>query len=71
MFTVHMFNRSLSAISKIFTFTADNASNNDTLVNELSNLIPTFEGQQYQICCFAHILNLVVKVSGVFGLFLR
>jgi hypothetical protein len=71
MFTVHMFNRSLSAISKIFTFTADNASNNDTLVNELSNLIPTFGGQQYQICYFAHILNLVVKVSGVFGLFLR
>jgi hypothetical protein len=45
------------------TFTADNASNNDTLVDELSNLIPTFGGREYRVRCFAHILNLVVKVG--------
>jgi len=45
------------------TFTADNASNNDTLVDELSILIPSFGGRQYRVRCFAHILNLVVKVS--------
>ena len=44
-------------------FMADNASNNNTLVDELSNLIPTFGGREYHICCFAHILNLVVKVD--------
>ena len=43
--------------------TVDNGSNNDTLVNELSNLIPTFGGKEYQVHCFAHILNLIVKVS--------
>jgi len=47
---------------KVLTFTADNASNNDTLVDELSNLIPTFGGKEYRVRCFAHILNLVVKV---------
>ena len=50
------------------TFTADNASNNDTLVNELSVLIPTFGGAKYCVHCFAHILNLVVKVCGPFNL---
>ena len=48
------------------TFTADNASNNNTLVNELSVLIPTFGGAKYRVHCFAHILNLVVKVCGSF-----
>jgi len=45
------------------TFTVDNASNNDTLVDELSILIPSFGGREYRVRCFAHILNLVVKVS--------
>ena len=36
--------RSLRVISEILTFTVDNASNNDMLVDELSNLIPTFGG---------------------------
>ena len=45
------------------TFTADNASNNDTLVDELSILIPSFGGCEYRVRCFAHILNLMVKVS--------
>jgi len=46
---------------KVLTFTADNASNNNTLVDKLANLIPTFRGKEYHVHCFAHILNLVVK----------
>ena len=54
--------------TKVMTFTADNALNNNTLVDELSVLIPTFGGAEYRVCCFAHILNLVVKVCGPFNL---
>ena len=49
--------------SKLPLSTVDSASNNDTLVDELLNLIPTFGGKEYQVHCFAHILNLIVKVS--------
>jgi hypothetical protein len=49
-------------IPKVLTFTADNASNNDTLVDELSVQIPSFGGSDSRIRCFAHVLNLVVKV---------
>ncbi len=52
-------------VSKVLAFTADNASKNDTLVNELSVLIPPFGGSDYCVRCFAHILNLVVKVCGL------
>lgn len=50
---------------EIMGFTADNASNNDTLVSELSILVPSFSGSEYRVRCFAHILNLVVKVRFV------
>lgn len=46
---------------KVGTFTGDNASNNDTLVEELSHLIPAFRGDKTRIRCFAHVLNLVAK----------
>ena len=55
-----------STATKVMTFTADNASNNNTLVDELSVLIPTFGGAKYHVRCFAHILNLVVKVGSSF-----
>src|SRR5882724_8204114 len=48
---------------QILGVTLDNASNNNTLVSELANLIDGFQGKQTCICCFAHILNLVVKVQ--------
>lgn len=47
---------------KVLTFTADNASNNDTLVEELSDLLLSFGGKEYCVRCFAHVLNLIVKV---------
>lgn len=37
-------------------------SNNNTLVDELSELLNGFHGSLSQVRCFAHILNLVVKV---------
>ena len=45
------------------TFMADNTLNNDTLIDELSILVPSFGGHGYHVHCFAHILNLMVKVS--------
>ncbi|KAF8909285.1 hypothetical protein CPB84DRAFT_1673450, partial [Gymnopilus junonius] len=47
---------------KIMGFMADNVSNNDTLVAELANLVPGFSGLEYHVHCFAHILNLIIKV---------
>jgi hypothetical protein len=49
-------------ILQILAFTADNASNNNTLVDELEDLLDGFQGSLTRVRCFAHILNLVVKV---------
>jgi hypothetical protein len=46
---------------QILGFTADNASNN-TLVDKLTELLDGFQGPLTHVRCFAHILNLVVKV---------
>jgi hypothetical protein len=47
---------------QILGFTADNASNNNTLVDELADLLNGFQGSLTRVRCFAHILNLAVKV---------
>ena len=41
--------------------TCDNASNNDTMIEELAILIDDFAGAANQTRCFLHVLNLVVK----------
>ncbi|KAJ7899461.1 hypothetical protein B0H14DRAFT_2221075, partial [Mycena olivaceomarginata] len=44
---------------------ADNASNNNTLVESLATRIGLsgrFRGKLHRIRCFAHILNLVMRV---------
>ena len=46
---------------KILSLVADNASNNKTLVEELKSL-GGINSAATRIRCFAHILNLVVKV---------
>ena len=46
---------------KILSITCDNASNNDTMINVLKELVEDFPGPVNQTRCFAHILNLVVK----------
>jgi hypothetical protein len=46
---------------QILGVTADNASNNDKMIEHLAVLIETFPGATNQTRCFAHILNLVAK----------
>lgn len=47
---------------KVLTMVLDNAANNDTLVRELKRILAQFQGPKTHVHCFAHILNLVVKV---------
>jgi hypothetical protein len=46
---------------QILSITCDNASNNDTMIEELANLLDDFPGPANQTRCFTHVLNLVVK----------
>jgi hypothetical protein len=46
---------------QILGVTADNASNNDKMIEHLAVLIDSFPGAANQTRCFAHILNLVAK----------
>ncbi|OCF79082.1 hypothetical protein I204_01027 [Kwoniella mangroviensis CBS 8886] len=48
----------------LFAITLDNASANDVLVKRLGkdDSLPLFTGEDKRIRCFAHILNLVVKL---------
>jgi len=48
-------------LTQILSITCDNASNNDTMITELANLLDDFPGPANQTRCFTHILNLVVK----------
>jgi hypothetical protein len=41
--------------------TCDNASNNDTLIKELAELVDDFPGAAAQTRCFAHVTNLSAK----------
>ena len=40
---------------------ADNASNNDTMVDKLSTLLRDFPGEANRTRCFLHIVNLIAK----------
>jgi hypothetical protein len=46
---------------QILSITCDNASNNDTMIEELADLLDNFPGPANQTRCFTHVLNLVVK----------
>jgi hypothetical protein len=46
---------------QILALTLDNASNNNTLVEELSKTFEGFQGSLVCMRCFAHVLNLIVK----------
>jgi hypothetical protein len=39
----------------------DNASNNDAMIEALSNIIPAFAGPASETRCFLHIVNLIAK----------
>jgi hypothetical protein len=46
---------------KILSVTCDNASPNDTMIDELAALIDNFPGSGNGTHCFAHVLNLVAR----------
>jgi hypothetical protein len=46
---------------KLLAITADNASPNDTMIEELAELIDNFPGEKNHVHCFNHIINLVAK----------
>ncbi|KAF8718330.1 hypothetical protein AX14_011894 [Amanita brunnescens Koide BX004] len=50
-----------SICDKVLAVTCDNAYNNNALIERLSEVVPSFGGQGARICCFAHVVNLVVK----------
>ncbi|KIP05872.1 hypothetical protein PHLGIDRAFT_14237 [Phlebiopsis gigantea 11061_1 CR5-6] len=50
-----------SRFRQILAITADNASNNATLVAELDTRLGSANGVETRVRCLAHILNLVVK----------
>jgi hypothetical protein len=41
----------------------DNAENNATMIDKLESLLEKFLGSGVRVRCFAHTLNLIVKVS--------
>jgi Ran GTPase-activating protein (RanGAP) involved in mRNA processing and transport len=47
--------------NQLLGVTADNASNNDKMIERLAELIDNFPGTANQTRCFTHILNLVAK----------
>jgi hypothetical protein len=57
-----MYNKFLSWLwLQILSVTCNNASNNDTMIDELKNLLTEFSGAASWTHCFAHIINLVAK----------
>jgi hypothetical protein len=48
-------------IFKILGVTADNASNNDTMIKQLSRHLLDFPGASNQTRCFLHILSITAK----------
>jgi len=48
-------------VAQILSVTADNASNNNKMIEHLATLIESFPGAANQTWCFTHILNLVAK----------
>lgn len=49
--------------AQILAITGDNASNNDTLVSELEFMLNGANSTATRVRCFAHVLNLIVKVD--------
>lgn len=46
----------------LFSLCMDNASNCDSLARVLPRMIPTFWGEDAQLCCLAHIVNFIAKI---------
>ncbi|KAG1768274.1 hypothetical protein EV702DRAFT_926550, partial [Suillus placidus] len=46
---------------KILSITANNTSNNDTMIDELADMVAHFGSKNTHTRCFLHIINLVAK----------
>ena len=46
---------------QILGITGNNTSNNDKMIEHLSNTLKDFPGPANQTCCFVHTVNLIVK----------
>ncbi|TFK28318.1 hypothetical protein FA15DRAFT_584611, partial [Coprinopsis marcescibilis] len=53
---------------KIFSLCMDNTSNCDKLAEKLGELLPSFDGMNSRVRCFAHVLNLIAKVCAYYFL---
>jgi hypothetical protein len=40
----------------------DNASSNDTMIDEIAKLVLSYPGAANRVRCLAHVVNLVVKI---------
>ena len=54
-------NESTHLFNQILGVTADNASNNDSMIRYLRDLVDDFPGPSNQTRCFLHILNITAK----------
>jgi hypothetical protein len=48
-------------VVQIISVTCDNASNNDTMVEALKDLLEVFPGESNRTRCFDHIVNLIAR----------
>ncbi|OAV86263.1 hypothetical protein PTTG_29996 [Puccinia triticina 1-1 BBBD Race 1] len=67
--TVRMVVEKFGIQQKIWGIVSDNASNNKVMVRELKKFKwPRFKGETQWLCCFAHVLNLIVQaILRLFG----
>jgi hypothetical protein len=49
------------ALPQVLAVTCNSASANDAMMEALATILTRFPGQVNRVCCFAHVLNLVVK----------
>ncbi|RXW14793.1 hypothetical protein EST38_g11056 [Candolleomyces aberdarensis] len=54
--------RSYGIEHKLLSVTCNNASSNDTMINEIAKLILSYPGAVNRVRCLAHVVNLVVKI---------
>ncbi|KDR65506.1 hypothetical protein GALMADRAFT_148651 [Galerina marginata CBS 339.88] len=59
--SIHCCNSPLRGQGGYLSITYDNATNNDAMIEGLSDLLEDFPGAANQTRCFTHVLNLIVK----------
>ena len=57
-----MYKNLINITYQILGVTCDNASNNDTMIESLAEIMAHFSGEANRARCLAHIVNLVAKI---------